>query len=235
MISQEEKDLVLALATSSGSLDRSPKKNWVENAGNLPPYIRKIARAIEKSGKPLSTAIPMAISRVKRWAAGGQDVNADTRAKAAKAVAQWETLKAKNKAKKVVKASNEQGDEYIVLLSGNPHLVGDMYEQWNMYYNAVRREIERATPSEYASEPAHFPYMYPVEVWSTYIIVEREADTYRSIPRTFFRVSYTRDGKNIPVFTDAVEVTQTYVLAQGEDEEIELSDNEMSLLGVLSA
>lgn len=84
----------IALATSSGSLDRSPKKNWVENAGGLPPYIRKIARAIhQKRGIPLAQAIPIAIGKIKDWAAGGDNVTAKTRAKAAAALAKWTALK----------------------------------------------------------------------------------------------------------------------------------------------
>lgn len=95
-ISQER----LVELASRRSLDRSPKSNWVEETGDLPGYIREIARALERDhGMPLSRAIPTAISRVKRWARGGGNVKADTRAKAAKAVAQWEALKAKNKAR----------------------------------------------------------------------------------------------------------------------------------------
>lgn len=87
------------MATSSASLDRSPRRNWVETAGGLPPYIRKIARAIEKDrGIELAKAIPYAIGRVKRWAAGGDGVTAATKAKAAEAIAAWEKLKAKNAA-----------------------------------------------------------------------------------------------------------------------------------------
>ena len=85
------------------SLDRSPGKNWVENSGSLPDYICRIARAIHRSGHPISQSIAIAVSRVKKWAAGLDDVDADTRAKAAAAVAQWEALKAKNKAKTVAK------------------------------------------------------------------------------------------------------------------------------------
>jgi HK97 family phage prohead protease len=85
---------------SSASLNESPKKNWVENAGDLPRYIREIARSIrEKRGLPLSQAIPIAIAQIKKWAAGGDNVKADTRAKAAKALAEWEALKAKNRAR----------------------------------------------------------------------------------------------------------------------------------------
>lgn len=95
---------IVALAGTC-SLDRSPGKNWVESSGGLPNYICRIARAIHRSGRPISQSIAIAVSRVKKWAAGGDDVDADTRAKAAKALAEWEKLKAKNKAKKVA-ASN---------------------------------------------------------------------------------------------------------------------------------
>lgn len=85
---------------SKGRLDRSPKENWVEAAGGLPKYIERIAHALHtERGMPISRAIAVAINRVKMWAAGGENVDADTRAKAAKAVAEWQALKAKNKAK----------------------------------------------------------------------------------------------------------------------------------------
>lgn len=80
---------------------------YVENSGELPAYVREIARSIEKTGKSLDSAIAIAISRIKKWAAGGDGVSAKTQAKAAKALAAWEALKAKNKArsKNKVKAS----------------------------------------------------------------------------------------------------------------------------------
>lgn len=82
------------------SLNRSPKKNWVENAGQLPAYIQHIAKDIhEEKGVPLSIAIPTAIAAVKRWAAGVGNVSPETRAKAAAAVAEWEALKVKAHAK----------------------------------------------------------------------------------------------------------------------------------------
>lgn len=89
---------------SRASLDRSPKKNWVEKAGQLPGYIREIARSIEKTGKTLAQAIAIAISRCKVWATG-KGVNKDTQAKAAAAIAEWEKLKAKNAAKNSVSAT----------------------------------------------------------------------------------------------------------------------------------
>lgn len=100
MGNKEEYDFIISLASSSASLDESPNANWVENSGGLPPYVRKIARGIMKSGKTKSQAIAIAISRIKKWAAGGDDVDADTRAQSAKALAQWQSLKARNKAGK---------------------------------------------------------------------------------------------------------------------------------------
>lgn len=83
-----------------GKLDRSPKKNWVEKAGGLPKYIEEVADSIHrKRGKSISQAIQLAIGAIKNWAHGKGDVDPDTRAKAAKALAQWNAMKAKSKAK----------------------------------------------------------------------------------------------------------------------------------------
>lgn len=89
-----------ALLELAGRLDWSPKKNWVENEGGLPKYIEDVAIGIMKSGKSRENAIQIAISRIKVWAAGGGDVNPDTRAKAAAALAQWERMKASAAAKR---------------------------------------------------------------------------------------------------------------------------------------
>lgn len=45
----------------------------------------------------ISHAIATAINQVKKWAAGGEDVTPATRAKAARALAQWEKMKASTK------------------------------------------------------------------------------------------------------------------------------------------
>ena len=99
----EQDDLMISLATSGPcSLAVSPGKsdNWVEKAGHLPNYICHIAKALrDETGMPTGRAIAIAVSRCKVWAAGGGDVDADTRAKAEKAVAEWTALKAKSHAK----------------------------------------------------------------------------------------------------------------------------------------
>lgn len=70
-----------------------------DKSSQLPAYIQNVAKALERSGKPESQAIQIAIGTVKRWAAGGGSVSPEVRAAAAKAVAEWEALKAKARAK----------------------------------------------------------------------------------------------------------------------------------------
>jgi peptidoglycan hydrolase-like protein with peptidoglycan-binding domain/phage head maturation protease len=91
---------------SSASLNRSPRKNWVEVAGELPPYVREVARSIhDKRGMPLENAIPIAIAQIKKWAAKGN-------AKAVKALAEWEALKAKSHARTAARhAAGKTADE----------------------------------------------------------------------------------------------------------------------------
>ncbi|MBO2461695.1 HK97 family phage prohead protease [Actinomadura violacea] len=89
-------------------LDSSPKKNWVELAGQLPAYIQHIAKDLhEEKGMPLGQAIPTAIAAVKKWAAGGGGVTPETRAKAAAAVAEWEKLKATSHARTAARRAGD--------------------------------------------------------------------------------------------------------------------------------
>lgn len=85
------------------SLERSPGKadNWVEQTGGLPAYIDKIARSLHaERGYTIARAIATAVEACRKWAAGGGNVNPDTRAKAAAALAQWEAKKAQAKARR---------------------------------------------------------------------------------------------------------------------------------------
>jgi hypothetical protein len=77
--------------------------NWVTkskpgNQGQLPAYIQNIRNAMMRDGKDESTATAMAVGAVKRWAAGRGGVSKEVQAAAAKAVAQWESVKAAGKA-----------------------------------------------------------------------------------------------------------------------------------------
>lgn len=202
MASTEDYEMFLLLSGGC-SLDSSPKSNWVEENGGLPQYICRIAKAIMRSGKSKSQAIAIAVSRVKKWAAGGDDVDADTRAKAAAAVAQWTKLKAKNKAGNV-KLSREQETEYLMLTyipSYNTEIVRNAW-------NAKRRAD---SPDTYAGDgmvAEARPYQYLKEVWTDYIIVETEGDGVPTLEKIPFRVN-PLSGKVI--FDQPVPVAQVYV------------------------
>lgn len=71
------------------------KQNWVDKAGGLPKYIRMVAHALIRSGKPKDRAISMAIGIVRNWAEGKGHTSAKVKAAAAKAIAEWEAKKAK--------------------------------------------------------------------------------------------------------------------------------------------
>lgn len=95
------------MASKYPSLKRTPERDsWVENVGGLPKYIDEIARSIKaRRGVTTSQAVQLAIGAVRRWARGGDNVNADTRAKATAALADWERKKVQSKAKTLAKRS----------------------------------------------------------------------------------------------------------------------------------
>lgn len=98
-----DEQLLGELRLAKCKLDLSPKHNWVEDAGGLPDFIHSIACAlIRDHGFTVSRAIATAVNRIKAWSSGGGNVNADTRAKASAALAEWE----KKKASANVKATN---------------------------------------------------------------------------------------------------------------------------------
>lgn len=95
------------LVSKKGQLDWSPKKNWVDRAGGLPPYIEQIAVDLVKDrGMDRSRAIAIAVGMCRRWMVSGKP---DTKAKAAKAIAQWEKMKASTHAKGAMKAAKKMG------------------------------------------------------------------------------------------------------------------------------
>lgn len=181
---------------SASSLDRSPKKNWVEKAGQLPPYVRKLAREIEKSGHELSSAIAIALSRVKDWSAGGDGVDADTVAKSAKAVAQWEALKAKNADNKVVKLSHENGGEYLMLSNVSSFNTEVVRRSWDVRVRAARDAARAANPGTTRDAYDLVPYSWIRELWTDFIVVEQEA----SGAPTFLKIPYTVSATNGVVF-----------------------------------
>jgi hypothetical protein len=93
--------------------------NWVDDAGGLPDYIKRIKKHLEEKGMTESHAIAVAVNVVKKMCATGdinfpgkQNVNAGSRAEACAAVAHWEEMKARAHANAV------DDVEFVTLLSG---------------------------------------------------------------------------------------------------------------------
>lgn len=224
LMSNDDLDLVVLLAGCSLEEKSGDRDNWVERTGSggqggkLPEYICRIARAIHKSGRPKSQAIAIAVSRVKRWAAGEGDVNADTRAKAAKAVAQWEAMKTKNKAKGLVRLTGPEGD-YVALTSVGEFSTSLVTSEWSR-----RQKVLRLLEPEVVSEDtghADSSFSYILDVWTTFIIVERRRAGRHP---EMFKVPYSvADGE--VSFEDPIPVQVVY-----EPIPSKLSKNESSLL-----
>jgi len=79
--------------------------NWITkakpgNTGQLPAYIQNVRNAIMRDGKSESDATQIAIGRVRDWAEGKGNVGPEVKAAAAKAMAEYDAMRAKSKAKK---------------------------------------------------------------------------------------------------------------------------------------
>jgi len=235
MTTMTDNDLVVFLAAGSAgcSLNTSPGKNWVEKEGGLPNYICRIARAVMKSGKSRSSAIAIAVSRAKKWAAGGDKVNADTRAKAAKAVAEWEALKAKAKGGKVVKATNDLDQDYIFLSNINSFNTDLVREAWSdlqrTLRNAAREQYVAEHPGQNMPYDLEVPYNYVKELWTDFIIVQ--VDGYGNSGE-LVKVPYEVNDGTV-TFHDPVKVVQQYQEVPDDDDDEDLSDEEKELLGDL--
>ncbi|MGW1838567.1 hypothetical protein [Streptomyces sp. NPDC002067] len=91
----------LAAAASDAEL-----ANWVEKAGGLPKYIKRIAKHLQgEQGYTESRAIATAVNAAKKMCSSGdlnfpgkQSVNPGSRAEACAAVADWEAKKARSRA-----------------------------------------------------------------------------------------------------------------------------------------
>lgn len=194
---RDELDLIVLAGCS---LDESPGSNWVQENGGLPDYICRIAKAIKRTGKTTSQAVAIAVSRVKKWAAGADDVDADTRAKAAAALAEWEKLKAKNKAKKTVKATG-QGDFLCLTTNFN---VDAVRKAWNQQTSDWRIRWRTDNPTASYSEGP--PYSYIKEMWTTYLIVECDNGD------ELHKVDYEVDDDGEVTFAEPVPVKTQYVV-----------------------
>jgi len=98
--------------------------NWVEKAGGLPSYIKRIAKHIfyDSPGMTVSHAIAAAVERVKVLAAKGNPT-------AVKALAQWEAKKT---------SSHALSEEASVIdLAGSVHLTQRRRTLFSTYGNSV--------------------------------------------------------------------------------------------------
>lgn len=129
------------VCTGDGPCDSSKLgtgKNWVTKTTpktGLHPYIHAIAHALERKGMEKSQAIATAIATVKRWARGEGKVTDATRARARKALGEWEKLKADNKARRSITFRDLDRDSAAYQLGkldrekGNPMMVkSEFYE-----------------------------------------------------------------------------------------------------------
>lgn len=89
---------------------RSRTDNWVARSGGLPNYVRIVAHGLMKKGKTESEAIHLAIGILKNWASGKGHVSAKVRAAAAKAIAQWEAMRAATHLRHAAKKPTKNSD-----------------------------------------------------------------------------------------------------------------------------
>lgn len=212
-------DQVIMLGSSASLAETPEKDNWVDNTGELPKYVREVARSIKKSGKTTSQAIAIAISRIKVWAATGKG---DTKAKAAKALAEWEALKGKAKSKKIAKLSAHTGQMEmlarpveIIALSGPSYNIDAVRAE---YDKKIREERKAARANNPYGTYEDYPWVYVKEVWNTHIIVQNDSGN-----NDLFKVDYTVDSSGNITFGDAVKVVIEYVEAGKEFSDSELT------------
>lgn len=104
-------DRLLGLGPTGPLPGGTPEKdNWVDAVGGLPTYIREVARELMKTHSK-SRAIAIAISRIKVWAVTSKDPK--VKAKAAKAIAEWEAKKVRARAKSLTASEDTNGNEEV--------------------------------------------------------------------------------------------------------------------------
>jgi hypothetical protein len=151
MTDECRRDDLIALAGCSLAKTPGIKDSWIEGVGgHLPNYICRVAKHIRANGSTTSSAIAQAISTIKRWARGGNNVKADTQAKAVIAVAQWTALKAKAGSKKVgLSQPTDYGFEVV---------------------DSTHFSLNHARESFLSSRP-DFSQLFVAEVWTDHLIV----------------------------------------------------------------
>lgn len=234
-LSLEDTGLVAAFAGCS--LDEKPGSNWIQDAGGLPSYVCEVARAVKRSGKSTSQAIAIAVSRIKKWAATGE---ADTKAKAAKALAQWEALKAKSGSRKVAASRT---DHDVVSFCAQEFNVDVVRKAFDNRLRAARQAWRVANPNQSSYDAVKpdfdldsYPsYAYIRETWTTFVIVEVESSSGTRSTANLWKVGFNVDPKDSSkvTFRKPEKVRVEYVTEK--DLGSELTDSELLALMELSA
>lgn len=210
---REDLELIFELSRANSLAEKPGKNNWIEKTSDegLPDYISRIAKALIRSGKSKSTAIAIAISRVKAWAAGGDDVDPDTRAKAAAALAAWEKLKASNKARsKKMGLTNSRGkleqvaDPHELLALSVSYSMDSIRRQFEEKMRALREARYKATGSY---KESRMDYLWVKEVWTDKLIAKAD---HGEGSRTY-RIDYSVDKSGKATFETPQEVKVQYV------------------------
>jgi hypothetical protein len=217
-------DLTLIAAFAGCSLDEKPGSNWVQGAGGLPEYLCEVARAIKRSGKTTSQAIAIAVSRIKKWATGA-GVDKDTQAKAAKALAEWEKLRAKSHAKSAAKKGKDVVNAThatthvsahvttvdILCLSGD-YNVDQVRCAFDNRIRQQRNDWSAANPGRDMYEDGP-PRLWVRELWNTFLIAQSSHDSDASL----YKVPYTVDSKGEVTFGAPAEVRTEYVAVPADE------------------
>ena len=97
--------LIAAARIETTEDDVQAARNWVDQQGGLPSYIRRIANHLKRKGMSESRAIATAVNAAKKMCRTGdtnwpgkQQVNAGSRAQACAAVRQWNRMRARARA-----------------------------------------------------------------------------------------------------------------------------------------
>lgn len=232
-IELDERD-ILVLAGCSLAKTPGVKDSWIEAVGGeIPEYICRVAKNLVARGYTISHAIATAVNTIKRWARGGTSsksgprakaVHADTQAKAAKALAEWEALKAKAD---LTMTKLAEFDEY-----GNTEIVSLCDYDYSI--DEVRKVYEAQN-----NKQGDLISTYVVEAWTHHLVVQRfDGET-----EMFWHVPYFVTEGQV-TFGDPIEVEKAFLpkdldeekLAQIADQvsdEIEVSDSDSSEIRTL--
>lgn len=164
--------------------DLSTEAGWyaangviVHNSGGLPRYIREVAHALIRRGMSKDRAIATAVATMKRWAAGAGNVSAKVQAAAAKAVAEWEAMKAKANKSVVYDPDldlDTKGWEAPVPAGGAPfpYLPGSYEVRMNMVRDAVTEAL-RGEPINDDGDKYEWDHVTIDGTWDDRVIASR--------------------------------------------------------------